>query len=58
MYKINLGRQKKKRKAKKNVVENQKLNYFYTPYRKELLADNRKFMTFVSAEEEKVCRVT
>lgn len=47
----NVGKYKKRKKKNKKIIDNQKLSYFYTPYRKELLADNRQQMSFVSSNE-------
>ena len=50
-----IERHRRKRKKENSTAENQKLSYFYTPYRKEFLADNTKFMTFIPSEIENVC---
>jgi len=43
-----------KPKRNKSGFGDQKLNYFYNGYRKELLADNRDRMSFTSGDPDKV----
>jgi len=42
------GKFRKKRKKHQRIIDTQKLSYFYTPYRKELLADNKDQMSFTA----------